>query len=82
MTTRAAIDNQVAVDARTEIRHLDDKTWSTYVARAALCGLILARTTDDRGQPVYYASAFSMTRRLETEGEVDAFIRRVAGPNG
>ena len=56
------------------------KTWATLQARAALLGVSLVRSTDDREREVFIASKWSMTRQLDSVAAVEEFLRRIGGP--
>ena len=58
---------------------LDEKTRSSLVARAALVGVVLVVTEDDRGRPNFIASRWSLTKQMSTPEEVDRFLRRIGG---
>ena len=57
----------------------EPKAWATLQARAALMGVSLVRTTDDRDFEVFVASRWSLTRQLDSVGEVEHFLRRIGG---
>jgi hypothetical protein len=56
-----------------------DKRFATMQARAALVGVSLVRSTDDRGRPTFVASKWSMTRQLDSIEAVEQFLRLVGG---
>ncbi len=57
------------------------KTFATLRARAALVGVSLVKSTDDRDRPVFIASRWTMTRQLDTIEDVERFLKLVGGPN-
>lgn len=58
---------------------LDDKIFSTLQAKAALTGVSLVRSTDDRGYEVFLVSRWSMTRELESAEQVEQLLARMTG---
>ena len=57
------------------------KTFATLQARAALQGVSLVRSTDDRERPVFVASKWSLTRQLDSVEAVEQFLRQIGGPS-
>ena len=57
---------------------IDDKIWSTLLARAALAGISLRCIDDDRGKPVYVATRvdWCVTRQLDDVDALRAFLTR------
>lgn len=58
---------------------VDAKTFATLQARAALVGVSLVRSTDDRDRTVFIASKWSMTRQLDSFEAVEVFLQRIGG---
>lgn len=58
---------------------LDDKTYATLQARAALAGVSLVRSTDERGQEVFVISKWAMCRQLDTVESVEQLLARMSG---
>jgi hypothetical protein len=56
------------------------KTVATLTARAALAGVSLVRSTDDRERVVYIASKWTLTRQLDSIEAVEHFLRRIGAP--
>ena len=55
------------------------KRFHTLQARAALGGVALFAIDGDRGQPVYIASRWALTRPFDTLDEVAIWLNRVIG---
>lgn len=60
---------------------LDQKGFATLQARAALLGVSLVRSTDDRDREVFIASKWSMTRQLDSIAAVEELLQRIGGPD-
>lgn len=60
---------------------VDDKAVATLIARAALVGVALVRSTDDHDRPVFVASRWGLTKQLGSTEEVEAFLKLVGGPS-
>ena len=58
----------------------DDKAVATLIARAALVGVALVRSTDDHDRPVFVASRWGLTRQLDSAEAVEKFLKLVGGP--
>lgn len=58
---------------------LSAKAFATLQARAAMLGVALVRSTDDRGVEVFIASKWAMTRELASPDAVEAFLARMEG---
>lgn len=52
---------------------------ATAIARAALRGIVLIESTDDRGRPEWVATWNAMTKAFGSLAEVDAWLDRVEG---
>lgn len=57
----------------------DRKLFSTLQARAALAGVALSRMQDDRGNEVFIASKWALTKQLSTLAEVEHLLVRIGG---
>ena len=57
----------------------DRKRFATLQARAALAGVALSRTEDDRGHEVYIASKWALTKQLASLAEVEDLLVRIGG---
>lgn len=57
---------------------LDPKQVATWKAKAALAGVVLTVTDDDRGQPLVVASKWAMCTHLRSD-QVDEFLQRIGG---
>jgi hypothetical protein len=55
------------------------KAFATTQARAALVGVTLYRTEDDRGRRAYIVSKWALTRELPTLEAVEEWLDRVVG---
>jgi hypothetical protein len=53
----------------------DAKRLATLTARAALAGITLYATDDDRGRRVYVVSRWSLTKQIDDESGLDAVER-------
>lgn len=60
----------------TEHQH---KLASTLRARAALRGIVVVETQDDRGNPEWIASLYAMTKAFGSLDELRAWLDRVEG---
>lgn len=60
----------------TEDQH---KLASTLRARAALRGIVVVETQDDRGNPEWIASLYAMTKAFGSLDELGAWLDRVEG---
>lgn len=58
---------------------LDDKTFSTLQANAALQGAQLIRSADEQGREVFIISKWAMCRQLDSFDEVEQLLQRMAG---
>lgn len=56
-----------------------EKAFATAVARAALAGFELRRTTDAAGHQAFQVTRWNLCRVLPDLAAVDAFIGRAAG---
>jgi hypothetical protein len=56
-----------------------DKQFATLQARAALAGVQLLRSTDDRGREVFVASRWALTAQFASLAEVEAWLQRFGG---
>jgi hypothetical protein len=56
-----------------------EKRLANLTAQAALSGVSLVESTDDRGRTVYVASRWAHTKQLNSLDEVEQWIGRVAG---
>lgn len=52
---------------------------ATAIARAALRGIVLVESTDDRGRPEWIASWNAMTKAFDSLDAVNAWLDRVEG---
>ena len=57
----------------------DRKRFATLQARAALAGVALSRTEDDRGHEVFIASKWALTKQLASLAEVEDLLARIGG---
>ncbi|TAK75609.1 MAG: hypothetical protein EPO12_18275 [Aquabacterium sp.] len=57
----------------------DPKTLATLQARAALIGVQLVLSVDERGRQVFIASRWGLTKELDSVEAVEAFMLRVGG---
>jgi hypothetical protein len=55
------------------------KVWATAQARAALRGIVLVKSHDDRGRPEWIASYHALTRAFGSLEDVLAWLDRVEG---
>ena len=55
------------------------KRFENLRARAALAGVVLLQSTDDRGLPVYVLTRWALTQSLPDLDAVTAWLDRVAG---
>ena len=55
------------------------KAFATLQARAALAGVALSRLQDDRGNEVFIASKWALTKQLATLAEVEQLLVRIGG---
>jgi len=60
---------------------VDDKTFATLRARAALIGVVLLRTEADDGSDAFIVTRDALCRSLGSAAEVDSWIKRAGGPN-
>jgi hypothetical protein len=58
---------------------LDDKLYATLQAKAALLGVSLIRSEDERGHEVFIVSKWAMCRQLSNSDEVALLLNRMAG---
>lgn len=58
---------------------LDDKLFSTLQAKAALLGVSLIRSEDERGHEVFIVSKWAMTRELSNSTDVERLLERMEG---
>lgn len=56
-----------------------DKTWSNLVARAALAGHQLYRTSDADGEVRYFCCRWGMVKALASLDEVEEFLNLCTG---
>lgn len=56
-----------------------EKLVATHKARAALRGIVLIESSDDRGRPEYIASWNAMVKAFSSLDEVSAWLDRVEG---
>jgi hypothetical protein len=59
---------------------LGEKVVASLKARAAIAGFALHVTEDDRGEPLFIASRWSLTRAFHSLDEVQAFLRHIGAP--
>jgi hypothetical protein len=58
----------------------DQRKWEkTLQARAALRGIVVVRSTTDRGQPCWIATRWNLTKELASLHELSAWLDRVGG---
>lgn len=57
----------------------DSKSVATAAARAALCGIVLIESTDERGRPEWIVSWNALTKAFSTLTEVETWLDRVEG---
>ena len=55
------------------------KRGAQAIGTFALVGVVLHCIDDDRGEPLFVASKWSLTRELGSIAEVDAFLRGIGG---
>lgn len=55
------------------------KRFATLQARAALRGIVLLESHDERGRPEWIASLHAMTRAFDSLDQVDSWLDRVEG---
>lgn len=77
--TDSTTDHQ-ALGCSQQTAAIDPKTWATLQARAALVEVSLVRSTDDRDRPIFIASKWALTTRLDSVEAVETFLRRIGGP--
>lgn len=53
------------------------KELATLKAKAALCGVVLYLSEGDRGEPLFIASRWSLTRQMHSVAEVEDFLARI-----
>ena len=63
----------------TATAHDGRKAFATLQARAALMGVALSRIQDDRGNEVFIASKWALTKQLATLAEVEQLLVRIGG---
>lgn len=68
---------RVPLAARQQTRSKADKAFATIQACAALAGVQLVRSTDDRGREVFVGSQWALTAQFETLPEVAAWLQQV-----
>lgn len=56
-----------------------DKLTATLKARAALRGIVLVESSDDRGRPEYIATWNAMVKAFDSLDAVNAWLDRVEG---
>ncbi len=56
-----------------------DKAFATLRARAALQGVVLCRTNDERGAERFLVSKWALTRELPDLAAVEAWLDRLEG---
>lgn len=56
---------------------IDPKHLATLKAKAALRGVVLYFTEGDRGEPLFIASRWSLTRQMHSIDEVEDFLARI-----
>lgn len=60
-------------------QHPDSKRFTTLRARAALAGLVLYQSTDDKGRTVYVVSRWALTKLLDTLDATEIWLDAVTG---
>lgn len=63
-----------AASGRPEL--LDEKSWSTLQAKAALAGVALYRVGDGSGGEVFIARRWGLSRQLDDIDELETFLAR------
>ncbi|WP_457443788.1 hypothetical protein [Roseateles sp. P5_E4] len=58
---------------------VDTKPFATAAARAALRGIVLIESTDERGRPEWIASWNAMVKAFLSLAEVELWLDRVEG---
>lgn len=58
---------------------IEFKPAATAVARAALRGIVLIESIDERGRPEWIASWNAMVKAFDTLAEVETWLDRVEG---
>lgn len=58
---------------------LDDKTFATLQAKAALIGVSLVRSTDERGREVFIVSKWALCRQLDSAESVEQLLAQMNG---
>lgn len=61
---------------------MNPKELEALRTRCALAGVRLHVTTDDRGQPMFVASRWSLSRTFASAQEVGQWLDRVVGAKG
>ncbi|MEB0059249.1 hypothetical protein [Variovorax sp. LG9.2] len=57
----------------------DLKRFTTLQARAALSGVVVHNLKDDRGQPEYIVTKWSLTKALSSLDALEAWIDQMTG---
>ena len=70
---------QNAIPQAVDTGDADRKRFATLQARAALAGVGLSRTEDDRGHEVFIASKWALTKQLASLAEVEELLVRIGG---
>jgi len=74
------IGSQIAVDARDSAdSHEERKRFATLQARAALKGIVLIASQDERGRPEWLVSWYALARAFTSLGDVADWLDRVEG---
>lgn len=68
------MNSQVAIQRQKRLANLK--------AQAALSGVSLVESTDDRGRTVYMASRWAHTKQLDSLDEVETWLMRVNNVRG
>lgn len=58
----------------------DAKRQANAIARAALAGVVVHVTRDERGQPEYIATRWAFTKALGSLDELEAWLDRIGAP--
>ncbi len=60
-------------------QHPNSKRFATLRARAALSGVVLYQSTDDKGRTVYLVSRWALTKQLDTLDATESWLDAVTG---
>lgn len=64
-----------------QLRDAQAKRQATATARAALIGAIVTPSHDDRGQPTWLLSRWSLTREFASLDDLEALLTRMGAPS-